>query len=74
MASVMPSKNVTMARGIRVEADVLIEDVKAEDFDLVRRAPPCAMPGTLLVQGWPVLGAVHADVCPTASGAVIRLL
>ena len=35
LASVMPSKQVTFARGLKVVADVLIAEAKAEDYDLV---------------------------------------
>jgi 4-methyl-5(b-hydroxyethyl)-thiazole monophosphate biosynthesis len=43
VASIMPEKLVKMSRGVRIEADVLLEDVKDKVFDMI--ALPGGMPG-----------------------------
>uniref|UniRef100_A0A7S1I2L4 DJ-1/PfpI domain-containing protein n=1 Tax=Eutreptiella gymnastica TaxID=73025 RepID=A0A7S1I2L4_9EUGL len=73
VASVMPSKQVTLARGIKVTADVLMEEVDAADFDLVACAG--GMPGAEHFANSPALnkfvvdiksqGKLYAAICAT---------
>ena len=38
MASVMPQKLVKCSRGVKIEADVLIDEVKGKQFDAIIRS------------------------------------
>eukprot|EP00186_Timspurckia_oligopyrenoides_P004762 CAMPEP_0182443498 /NCGR_PEP_ID=MMETSP1172-20130603/2210_1 /TAXON_ID=708627 /ORGANISM="Timspurckia oligopyrenoides, Strain CCMP3278" /LENGTH=210 /DNA_ID=CAMNT_0024638803 /DNA_START=274 /DNA_END=906 /DNA_ORIENTATION=- len=53
VASVMPELVCTMSRGLKVQADVLIEDVKNETFDMI--ILPGGMPGAENLQKSTVL-------------------
>mmetsp|Transcript_69092 Transcript_69092/g.137019 ORF Transcript_69092/g.137019 Transcript_69092/m.137019 type:complete len:184 (-) Transcript_69092:346-897(-) len=80
LASVMPAKDVKCSRGVKISADMLIGDVKAEDtFDCI--AIPGGMPGArniadcepfmTLLKAHVAAGRLYGAIC--AAPAVVLL-